>query len=82
MFSFVMLGYSLKKKDFFTNFWTINIYAVGGTIVSTFVVGYLLHLVSITTGFLSAAENPLEALMFGALISAVGKFDNVHTFQL
>lgn len=46
MFFFLLLppiifeaGYSLKKKDFFANFWTVSLYAVFGTIISTFVIG-------------------------------------------
>ncbi len=33
-------AYSLKIKDFISNFWTISLYSVVGTIISTFVIGY------------------------------------------
>jgi len=36
-------GYTLRKKQFFSNFWTILFYAVGGTLLSTFVVGGLTY---------------------------------------
>ena len=46
MFFFLLLppiifeaGYSLRKKDFFANFWTVSLYAVFGTIISTFIIG-------------------------------------------
>lgn len=41
-------GYSLKKRDFFSNFWTISLFAVIGTIISTFVIGYLVYLVGLS----------------------------------
>ena len=78
MFFFVLLppiifeaGYKLNKKGFFSNFTTICLFAVFGTLVSTFVIGGLLY------GFAELGvvklENhtPIEALLFGALISAV-----------
>eukprot|EP01036_Dinobryon_divergens_P040720 gene40720-53872_t len=70
-------GYSLKKKEFFANFWTISLFAVGGTIVSTFVVGFLVYLVGLT-GLIQMAD-PLEGLLYGALISAV---DPVATLSI
>lgn len=36
-------AYSLKIKDFISNFWTISLYAVMGTIISTFVIGYCVY---------------------------------------
>jgi solute carrier family 9 (sodium/hydrogen exchanger), member 8 len=72
-------GYTLKKKEFFANFWTITLFAVAGTIVSTVVIGFLVYL----TGLLGIAaidtSSPMEALLFGALISAV---DPVATLSI
>jgi len=86
LFFFVLLppiifeaGYSLKRKNFFENFGAITLYAFFGTIISTFVVGYL------TFGAAKLgvpgidSENPMEALLFGALISAV---DPVATLSI
>ena len=61
----------IRKKDFFANFWTISLYTVFGTLISTFVIGYgvyfmgLLNIVNIDT------SSPMEALLFGALLSSV-----------
>jgi sodium/hydrogen exchanger 8 len=72
-------GYSLKKRSFFANFWTISLYAVGGTIVSTFVIGYLVYYAGVLRLVPIDASSPVEALMFGALISAV---DPVATLSI
>jgi sodium/hydrogen exchanger 8 len=78
MFFFLLLppiifeaGYTLKKKDFFANFWTISLFAVAGTIVSTFVIGYLVYFIGLTGLVEIDTSSPMEALLFGALISAV-----------
>ena len=72
-------GYSLDHKGFLANIGAITLYAFFGTIISTFVVGYLcffaakIGLVNIDN------ENPMEALLFGSLISAV---DPVATLSI
>ena len=72
-------GYSLKKRDFFANFWTISLYAVFGTIISTFIVGFLVYMVGIMGIVEIDTSSPMEALVFGALISAV---DPVATLSI
>lgn len=72
-------GYSLKKKDFFANIWTISLFAVGGTIVSTFIVGYLVYLVGVMGLVPIDTSSPMEALLFGALLSAI---DPVATLSI
>ena len=72
-------GYSLKKKDFFANFWTIGLFAVFGTIVSTFIIGYLVYMVGVMGLVPIDTSSPMEALLFGALISAV---DPVATLSI
>jgi len=72
-------GYSLEKKSFFANFWTIALYAVFGTIVSTFVIGYLVYLMGEWDVVEIDSSSPMEALVFGALISAV---DPVATLSI
>ena len=37
-------GYTLRKKDFFHNILSIVMFAVLGTLVSTFIIGYLTYL--------------------------------------
>ena len=78
VFFFVLLppiifeaGYTLNKKGFFSNFTTILMFAVVGTLVSTFIVGLFMY--AIAAGGIIELQNhsPLEALLFGALISAV-----------
>lgn len=72
-------GYSLKKKDFFANFWTISLFAVFGTIVSTFVIGFMVYWAALMGMIDIDTTSPLEALVFGALISAV---DPVATLSI
>jgi sodium/hydrogen exchanger 8 len=72
-------GYSLRKKSFFANFWTISLFAVGGTLVSTFIIGYSIYFCGIMGLVDIDKSSPMEALMFGALISAV---DPVATLSI
>lgn len=73
-------GYSLKRKHFFDNIGAITLYAMVGTLTSCFVVGYLTFF-SAKIGLIKdiSADNPMEALLFGALISAV---DPVATLSI
>lgn len=73
-------GYSLEKKSFFENLGTIVLFAIVGTIISTFVVG-LLTFYFAKKGFIHgiSTTNPMEALLFGSLISAV---DPVATLSI
>lgn len=72
-------GYSLKKRDFFANFWTVSLFAVFGTIVSTFIIGYLVYFIGLL-GFIKIDKSSaLEPLIFGALISSV---DPVATLSI
>ena len=73
-------GYTLRRKHFFANIVPIVAFAFIGTLISTFVVGGLVYAVGkagITKNVDS--ENPVEALLFGALISAV---DPVATLSI
>jgi sodium/hydrogen exchanger 8 len=72
-------GYSLRKKSFFANFWTITLFAVGGTLVSTFVIGYAVYFTALAGIVDIDTSSPIEALMFGSLISAV---DPVATLSI
>mmetsp|Transcript_1590 Transcript_1590/g.2263 ORF Transcript_1590/g.2263 Transcript_1590/m.2263 type:complete len:614 (+) Transcript_1590:160-2001(+) len=87
VFFFVLLppiifeaGYSLSKKHFFENFGAITMFAMAGTIISTFIVGYATFAAA-NWGWISgvSTSNPMEALLFGALISAV---DPVATLSI
>ena len=72
-------GYTLNKKGFFSNFSTIALYAVVGTLISTGVVGGLSYAAA-KAGWVSIdSTSPVEALLFGALISAV---DPVATLSI
>ncbi|GLE06288.1 hypothetical protein PINS_up015535 [Pythium insidiosum] len=72
-------GYSLHRKRFFSNFNTILLFAVLGTMVSTFIIGFLTFYAG-KWGWISIdTSSPLEALLFGALISAV---DPVATLSI
>ena len=63
-------GYTLNKKGFFSNFTTIMMFAVVGTLISTFIIALLMWPCS-RKGNPLEDHTPLEALLFGALISAV-----------
>jgi len=66
-------GYNLNKGNFFSNLGSISLFAVVGTILSTLVVGlgcWVLGLLPF-----------LDALMFGALISAVDPVATLAIFQ-
>ncbi|KJE89560.1 sodium/hydrogen exchanger family protein [Capsaspora owczarzaki ATCC 30864] len=64
-------GYSLKRRDFFSNIGSILMYAVFGTMISTLVIG--LSVYGITRNpHLDAinSTNPVDSLVFGSLLSA------------
>ena len=73
-------GYSLDRDLFFENIGAITIFAMVGTIISTFIVGYSTYAAA-RNGWISgiSTTNPMEALLFGALISAV---DPVATLSI
>mmetsp|Transcript_28839 Transcript_28839/g.35434 ORF Transcript_28839/g.35434 Transcript_28839/m.35434 type:complete len:538 (-) Transcript_28839:1587-3200(-) len=78
VFFFVLLppiifeaGYTMKKKRFFENVFSILCYAILGTFISTFVIGFLTYGAA-KMGMISIdATSPLQALLFGSLISSV-----------
>ncbi len=72
-------AYSLRMKDFFANFWTISLFAVFGTIISTFLIGYMVYAIGLLGWVDIDTSSPIEALLFGALISAV---DPVATLSI
>jgi len=73
-------GYSLKRKHFFDNIGAITLYAMVGTMISCFIVGYFTFFCA-KIGLIKnvSSDNPMEALLFGALISAV---DPVATLSI
>ena len=72
-------GYALDQKGFFANVGAITLYAFFGTLISTFIVGYLCFLAA-KIGLVNIdSENPIEALLFGSLISSV---DPVATLSI
>jgi solute carrier family 9 (sodium/hydrogen exchanger), member 8 len=66
-------------QHFFRNLGTIVLFAVFGTLMSTFIVGYLTYLAGCWGLINIDVTNPMEALLFGALISAV---DTVATLSI
>jgi len=72
-------GYTLRSKQFFRNIGTIVAFAVVGTLASTFIVGYLVLAIGKLGWIDIDTEDPMEALLFGALISAV---DPVATLSI
>jgi sodium/hydrogen exchanger 8 len=72
-------GYSLNKTSFFTNFWSISLYAVVGTIISTFIIGYVVFMLG-KAGIVDInSDSPMEAMLFGALLSSI---DPVATLSI
>jgi len=72
-------GYSLDRKGFLANMGAITLYAFFGTLINTFVVGYLCFFAA-KIGLVNIdSENPIEALIFGSLISSV---DPVATLSI
>ena len=75
-------GYSLDSSLFFENIGAIGLFAMFGTIISTFIVGYAtFYFGNAGLGWIKGISdtNPMEALLFGALISAV---DPVATLSI
>ena len=72
-------GYNVKKTLFFANFFTLSLYAVVGTLISTFIIGYLVYAVGLLGIVDIDTTSPLESLLFGALISAT---DPVATLSI
>ena len=84
MFLYVLLppiifeaGFSIEKRYFFNNLATILLFAVAGTIFTTFVIGQACMIAGAAGHFRSGASadaldfhNPHDAYTFGALISA------------
>eukprot|EP00494_Astrolonche_serrata_P032577 UN32846 len=64
-------GFSLSKKQFFRNLGTITLFAVLGTIVSAIIIGLGLFGFAKLGWIPLDSDDPLECLLFGALISAV-----------
>lgn len=61
--------YCLQRR-FFHNIFTILLFAVVGTVISTFVVGLLCFAFAKAGVVNLATDSPLQSLLFGALISA------------
>ena len=64
-------GYTCRRKHFFQNFLPIILYAVLGTFVSTFIIGYGTYAAAKLGWIDGIGSDPIEALLFGAMISAV-----------
>ena len=80
-------GFSLSRRIFFRNLATILLFAVVGTLLTTFVIGQSLYLVGSLGAFASPSgavdaldfTTPLDSYLFGALISAT---DPVATLSI
>ncbi|KAH3758972.1 sodium/hydrogen exchanger 3 protein [Pelomyxa schiedti] len=71
-------GFSMKKRNFFKNIVSILTYAVFGTIVSCATFGGVLYGLGYA-GWIPSANNFIECMLFGALMSAT---DPVATLAL
>lgn len=64
-------GYTCRRKAFFQNIVPIALFAVVGTFVSTFFIGYATYALGRAGWVAIDVSTPIESLLFGALISAV-----------
>lgn len=64
-------GYNMKRTNFFKNISSILLYAIFGTIISTFVVGFGLYWLANLGAVNIDAGDVLDPLTFGALISSI-----------
>ena len=72
-------GYSSDKQYFFRNVGTIMTFAILGTLVSTFLFGFLVYAVCNIFDFYQITL--LEAMLFGSLISAVDPVATIAIFE-
>ncbi|TMW57627.1 hypothetical protein Poli38472_003552 [Pythium oligandrum] len=63
-------GFNTQRKGFFSNFMVIALLALVGTIIATTVTGGLLYWIGQVIDSMTPLE-PAEALLYGALISAI-----------
>jgi len=73
-------GYNLHKANFFANFFTITLFAIVGTIISTVVVGSGIFLFGLIPA-VNYSIPLLECLVYGALISAVDPVATLAIFS-
>lgn len=72
-------GFNTQRKGFFSNFWTITLLAVAGTLIATFVTGGLLVCLG-RLGLITQLTSA-EALLYGSLISATDPVATLLVFQ-
>jgi len=64
-------GYNMKRTNFFKNISSILLFAIFGTIISTFVVGLGLYALANMGAVNISPDDILDPLTFGALISSI-----------
>ncbi len=74
-------GYTLKREVFFRHIMPISLFAVGGTMISTFVVAVILQVLKTFGLFGDFRPYFTELLTFGALISATDPVSTLAVFQ-
>lgn len=63
-------GFTTQRRGFFANFWDVFLLGVVGTAAAACFTGTLIYWLG-QTSVLSTAFTPAEALLYGALISAI-----------
>jgi sodium/hydrogen exchanger 8 len=73
-------GFSIKKRGLFRNFGLILSYAVIGTIITAVIVGLALYGIEVSNLPFFHSATPLEAALFGAVLSATDPVATLAVF--
>ncbi len=73
-------GFSMEKKPFFGNFWSICVFAFLGTLLSMVVIGAMIMAGSATGAFIHFSA--VDALLFGSIMSSTDPVTVLAVFQV
>ena len=73
-------GYSMEKKPFFANFWSICAFAFAGTLLSSIVIAVLIMV--FVAGGMFPAFSWVDALLFGSVLSSTDPVTVLAVFQV
>lgn len=70
----------MDKRPFFSNFWSICMYAFLGTLLSTVVIGLMIFIASVASAVFPFTF--IDSLCFGSIISATDPVTVLAVFQV